>query len=457
VAVPGTQASAASSAVGDGLPAPERGYAFAAVAIVLFLAVLDSAIANIVLPPITHDLGVRSVDAIWVVNGYQLAITMVLLPLASLGDIVGYRRVYLGGVALFTAASLVCALSPSLPALVAARAVQGLGAAGIMSVNIALIRFIYPRALLGRAVGNTALIIGASAAAGPTIAGLLLTVSPWQGLFLINVPIGLAALYVGRRTLPHTPRSGHAFDWASAALSAVTFGLVITGLNGVGDGRLLVAGAEILIGVAVGAIFVAYQRRVRAPILPLDLLARPVFALSAGTSVLSFAAQSLAFVSLPFLLHDTLGHSASEVGLLITPWPIATAAAAFVAGRLADWLHPGRLAAAGLALFTLGLLSLALLPSNPAIVDLFWRFVLTGLGFGLFQAPNNKVMISSAPRERSGGASGIQSTSRLVGQSIGVALFAVTFRFAPASHLQAALFLAATLSMLAIIPSLLRR
>ncbi|MEF2071306.1 MFS transporter [Consotaella aegiceratis] len=442
----------------DGLPQPQRSLAFLTVAIALFLAVLDTAIANIALPPITQEFGIARTDAIWIVNGFQLAVTMVLLPFASLGEIVGYRRVYLGGVAIFTLASLGCALSGSLETLIAARVVQGVGAAGIMSINVALVRFIFPQAMLGRAVGNTALVVGVSSAAGPTIAGLILAVAPWQMLFLINVPVGILALIVGLRTLPVTPTTDRRFDVKSAVLSAATFGLFISGVNGLGHAEgLLLSLGQIGGGLVIGAVFVWTQLKLPVPMLPVDLLRRPVFALSATTSVCSFAAQALAFVCLPFLLHDSLQRSASETGLLITPWPITTAAAAFVAGRLADRLQPGKLAAVGLAVFAVGLLSLALLPSAPSDLDLIWRLMIAGLGFGLFQSPNNKMLIASAPRSRSGGASGIQSTARLVGQSTGVAILAAIFGLVPEHQIEVALGVATLLAAAGIVPSALRR
>ncbi|GGD86394.1 multidrug MFS transporter [Aureimonas endophytica] len=442
----------------DGLPQPQRSFAFATVALALFVAVLDSAVANIALPPITRELNIRPVDAIWVVNAYQLAVTMVLLPLASLGEIVGYRRVYLGGLGLFTLASLGCALSDSLPALVAARALQGLGAAGVMSINIALVRFIFPHAMIGRAVGYVAMMVGVSSAAGPSIAGAILAVAPWQALFLINLPIGLLALVVGAMTLPATPRAKRRFDLVSAVLSAATFGLAISGVNGLGHSEgLAIAVGQIAAGIVIGIVFVRHQLRQPAPMLPVDLLRLPIFALSAVTSVCSFSAQAMAFVSLPFFLHDGLGRSASETGLLMTPWPIATATAAFITGRLADRFDPAKLCAVGLALFSAGLVSLALLPAAPSDADLIWRLVLAGFGFGVFQTPNNKVLITSAPRERSGGASGIQSSARLVGQSMGVAVLAVIFGLLPDYRTEAALWLAAALAAAGVLPSWLRR
>ena len=442
----------------DGLPQPQRRLAFMGMCLTLFMAVLDGAIANIALPPITEAFAVRPVDSIWIVNSYQLAVTMVLLPLSSLGEIVGYKRVYLSGLALFTLASLVCALSDTLPVLIAARALQGLGAAGIMSVNIALVRFIFPRAGLGSAVGNTAVVVGVAAAAGPTLAGLILAVAPWPALFLVNVPIGIVALIVGLRTLPVTSTSPRRFDWPSAVLSAATFGLLISGVDALGHAETLVLPLAELMGAAVvGVVFVRHQRHDAAPMLPVDLLSKPVFALSATTSICSFSAQMIAFVALPFFIHDTLMRSASETGLLMTPWPIATAAAAFVSGRLSDRVNPARLAALGLALLAGGLLALALMDASTSDGDLVWRLALAGLGFGIFQAPNNKVMIASAPRARSGAASGIQSTARLLGQSLGVALLAVIFGLVANAPIPLALGFAAVLAAAGVLPSALRR
>ena len=442
----------------DGLPQPQRIFAFATICLTLFIAVLDGAIANIALPPITEAFGIRPVDAIWIVNAYQLAVTMVLLPLASLGEIIGYKRVYLSGLALFTLASLICAMSDSLPVLIAARALQGLGGAGIMSVNIALVRFIFPRAKLGSAVGNTAVVVGVAAAAGPSLAGLILAVASWQMLFLINVPIGIVAIFVGLRTLPATPTSPRRFDWLSAVLSAATFGLLISGVDSLGHSdNLAVSLGVLMAALLVGVIFVRHQLNVAAPMLPVDLLAKPIFALSAATSVCSFAAQMISFVALPFFIHGTLMRSASETGLLMTPWPIATAAAAFVSGRLSDHINPARLAAVGLTLLACGLLALSFMDGSTTDGDLIWRLALAGLGFGIFQAPNNKVMIASAPRERSGGASGIQSTARLVGQSMGVALLAVIFGLVGTGPIPVALGLAAALAAAGIVPSALRR
>jgi len=221
----------------DGLPLPQRYWAILTIALGLIMAVMDGAIANVALPTIAKDLDAAPAFSIWIVNGYQLAITISLLPLASLGEIIGYRRVYLAGLVLFTLASVFCALSHSLLLLTLARIIQGFGAAGIMSVNTALVRFIYPRAQLGRGIGINAMVVAVSAALGPTVAAGILAVATWPYLFAVNIPAGLAALALGWHYLPHIARAPHMFDWQSACLSALTFGFAIAAIDSAGHGE----------------------------------------------------------------------------------------------------------------------------------------------------------------------------------------------------------------------------
>src|ERR1700742_4172981 len=185
----------------DGLPVPRRYWSVAAIWLAMTMSVLDGAIANVALPTIAGELHASAASSIWVVNAYQLAITVTLLPLAALGDRLGYRRVYMAGLLVFTLGSLGCALSHSLPTLTLARVFQGLGAGGIMSINAALVRFTYPKKFLGRGIGLNALVISVSAALGPTVAAAILARWSWEWLFAINVPIGVLAFAIGGRAL----------------------------------------------------------------------------------------------------------------------------------------------------------------------------------------------------------------------------------------------------------------
>ncbi|WP_451983319.1 MFS transporter [Azospirillum endophyticum] len=443
----------------DGLPIPQRYWAMAAMTVALIMAVLDGVVANIALPTIQREFAVDAASAIWVVNAYQLAVTVSLFPMASLGDIVGYRKVYWFGLAVFTVASLACALSPNLPLLTAARVLQGIGGAGIMSVNLALVRHIYPSTHLGRGVGYNAMIVAVSSAAGPSLAALILSVASWPWLFAVNVPLGLAALVVAARAMPASNPAGHRFDWLSAALNAATLGLLIVGFKGVdGSQPLWLVAAELAAALALGTTLVRRELAQAAPLLPVDLLRRPVFALTVVTSVCSFAAQNIVFVAMPFFFEDVLHRSLAESGLLMTPWPLVVALVAPISGRMADRYEPTRLAAVGLALFAAGLAFMALLPSDPSTLDVVWRMALAGFGFGLFQTPNNKVLVSSAPKERSGGASGIQATGRLLGQTLGAATVGLVFTaIGKADGSVVVLWLGAGLCLVACLTGIFRR
>jgi len=435
-----------SHALPDGLPPPRRYWAIAAIILALAMSVLDSTIVNIALPSITRDFAVTPAASIWVVNAYQLAILMLLLPLASLGEIVGYRRVSQSGLALFTLASLACALAPTLLTLSIARVIQGIGAAGIMSVNAALVRFTYPQRSLGRAIGINAFAVAVSAALGPTIAAAVLAVAHWRWLFGINVPIGLVTLLIALRALPESERSHRPLNYVGALLYAGAFGLALSGLQALAHHAATpLALAQIGVGVVLGWLLTRHERDRSAPLLPFDLLARPIFTLSIATSVCSFMAQTSALVSLPFEI-QRLGHSVVATGLFMTPWPVALALAAPLAGRLADRYPAGILGGFGLLLLTAGLLLLARFPVGGSGFGFVWRMALCGLGFGFFQSPNNRTIMASAPRARSGAAGGMLGTARLAGQTLGAASVAILFRAYGAAGSNMALYVAALLA-----------
>lgn len=433
----------------DGLPTPQRYGAILAIALGITVSVLDGAIANVALPTIAKDLNASPASSIWVVNAYQLAVTISLLSLASLGDIFGYRRIYQTGLLVFSITSLFCALSDSLTTLTIARILQGFGAAAIMSVNTALIRIIYPQRFLGRGMGINALIVAVSSAAGPTVAAGILSMASWQWLFAINLPIGIAALALGLKFLPanSSKSQGQRFDFTSSLMNALTFGLLITAISGLAQGqnKLLVL-AEVVAMLIIGGFFVRRQLSRPFPLLPVDLLRIPIFAMSLGTSLCSFSAQMLAFVSLPFFLQNTLGLDSVSTGLLLTPWPLATMVMAPIAGRLVERYHPGMLGGIGLIVLSFGLYSLSLLPQDPSNLNIIWRMLICGAGFGLFQSPNNHTIITSAPRSRSGGASGLLGTARLLGQTTGAALVALMLNLFPDHGTHASLILAGTLA-----------
>ncbi|HTK00805.1 MAG TPA: MFS transporter [Bordetella sp.] len=416
----------------DGLPVPRR---YAAIAAILgggVLVVLDGAIANIALPVITQQLQATPADAIWIVTAYQLAVVMFLLPASAVGERFGYRRIFAGGVALFTVASVLCALAPSLPWLVAARCLQGLGSAAVMPLGLALLRFTYPRRLLGRSIAWNALAVAAASAAGPTLGALILSVASWPWLFAVNLPIGILVLAACAR-LPSPPRSARPIDIWSIALNAVMFASFVLGSD-----RLVVhplhGGALLALSAVCLVLLVRREMPKAAPLIPLDLLRVHSFRVSIVASVCCFTGQMAGLVALPFYIQHELGQSAVTAGLLMTPWPLAVMLAAPLSARLAQRLPSAWLCAAGSACFATGLALCALWPphGNPALpIAMFTS--LAGLGFGFFQTPNNQNMLLSAPKERSGAAGGAQGTARLTGLTLGSLLMSLMFALLP-SH-----------------------
>jgi len=440
----------------DGLPIPRRYWSVISIWLALTMAVLDGAIANVALPVIARELGASPAASVWVINAYQLTITILLLPLAALGDRVGYKCIYIPGLALFTLGSVGCAAGGTLTLLIAARVFQGIGAACIMSMNAALVRATYPAKMLGRGIGYNAMVLSMSAAIGPTLAAIILSVASWQWLFLINLPIGIAALIAGRKALPEPQGHGRPFDWGSALLSGAMMGLIVFGAEAVAREGNQLAILMIVAGVGAGACLVWREWGVPNPLMPLDLLRIPIFTLSISTSVVSFAAQMLAYVAIPFLFQSVLGRSVFATGLLMTPWPLAVGIAAPIAGRLADRINAGLLGGIGLVIFAAGLFLLSRLGSAPDNFDIAWRMAVCGLGFGLFQSPNNRTIVSAAPKPRSGAAGGMLATARLLGQTTGAVTVGVAFHLSGVRVTPTLLFTASIAALVAAGISMLR-
>ncbi|TWC66529.1 MFS transporter [Herbaspirillum sp. SJZ099] len=418
----------------EGLPGAERRLAMIAVMMATTMAVFDGTIVNVALPQITRELGATVGSAIWVTNGYLLAMAMTLATFASLSSRVGFRTLFSAGLAVFTLASLGCALSPTVEVLIAMRVLQGLGGAAMLSIAPAIHRTVFPNRLLGRILGLNAVLIATSTAVGPALGGTLLAALSWQWLFAINVPLGLAAVWLSLRVIPGARvRTGEPFDMAGAVLSAIAMGAMILAAeacaqlaHGAQAGQPLLGAVGFGLASVVAAVaFVRVQRRARQPLLPLDIFASVRFSLAALTSLASFVGQGIAFVALPFLFQNAYGYSAFESALLFTPWPIGIVLVAPHAGRLADRHSPALLSTAGLALFTVGLALLALLPDQAQAWDIGWRALVCGMGFGFFQSPNNREMLGNVSRERSGNASGVLAIMRTFGQCMGAALLGI--------------------------------
>ena len=422
--------AAPTPAESEALPTPQRYWVLACVLCGVALMSLDGAIANIALPTMARDLGASNAGTVWVVNIYQLGSVVCLLPAAALGEIFGLKRVYATGLIIFTLSSLACALSPSLPVLILARFVQGMGCACIAAIGPAVVRDIYPRRLLGSGLAMIALCVAAGGAAGPTIASLILSIATWPWLFLVNVPIGIVAvpLFLSLAR-PGRPRP-RPFDYVATVLSAGTLGLLLIGVETLGGGSRTLAIGEMAAGMGCGALLVWHQSGRANAMLPLDLLRIPLMSLSLATSSCAYTAQILAYVSLPFLFETVMHRSQTATGFLVTPWPAMIFIAAPLAGRLIRIYPAALLSSIGLACLSTGLILLATLPAAPSDLNIAWRMAICGIGFGFYQTPNNTTVMTAGPVSRSGAAGGMLAVARTLGWCFGSALVTLIFSLA---------------------------
>lgn len=413
----------------DGLSSPRLYLAVGVLLMTLVLVVLDGAIANVALPSIALSLGASASDTVWVVSSYQLAVLVALLPCGALGEIYGPRRVFLLGVTVFTLASAACAFAGSLPILVAARFVQGLGAGAIMALAVMNLRFAVPQRMLGTIIGFNAMTIAISSAAGPAVAGAILSVASWPWLFAVNIPLGLIVLLSGG-LLGHRPGVRRKLNIAALVANTLMFILFFCGADRIVGapvtGALLIAAALLCL-----AALLRLERNADAPIVPTDLLAKPAFRVAVIASIACFTGQMLSYVALPFYLQHSLHMTPVLAGLYMMPWPAATIVVAPISGRLADRFKTAWLCAAGGGLLAAGLLIAGLCPTDPRGIAFLIGTVIAGTGFGLFQTPNNRTLLLSAPKARSGAAGAMQGTARLLGQNIGAISMSVIFETMP--------------------------
>lgn len=406
--------------------------AIAAVLSAMALVVLDAGMAGVALPTIAAAFGATPSQAIPVVTAYQLALLIGLLPCAHLADRVGYRRLFIAGVVLFAGASLLAAVAATLPWLVAARALQGIGGAAILALGMALLRSTLGSDRLAPAIAWNALVVGICACVAPAAGALMLSTAGWRWLFAAALPIALIVLSASR-ALPAVPSTRRFVDAPAIALYAAAVGGAMMAV------QLAHAAPFPALAIAVAAVAAAgrliARRHHEAPLIPFDLLALAPFRKSVLAAMLLFTGQSAALLALPFHLQLSLGRSLVSTGLLIALWPLAAAATGRAANRLADRFSCEAVCTGGGMLLGTGLAAMALLPHGASIAASAACALVCGIGFGLFQVPNNRTLFLSAPAHRSAAAGGLQGTARLAGQTAGA--LTVTFMFAAVPLAQA--------------------
>jgi DHA2 family multidrug resistance protein-like MFS transporter len=412
-----------------GLDRPRRTLAAGALWIALIAVSIELMSMSVVLPAISRDFGISPADATWVVKAYQLSILLSLLPLSALGEVVGYRRVYQAGLGLYSAAAICCLLAPSPVLLICARALQGLGVAGIVSVNGALVRYVFPHDRLTRAFATNSVIVAVFGALGPSLASAAIAIGSWRWLFALSTPLCLLSLFLGWQSLPENPTTGR-FQGMNAGLYAGTIASLFTGSEAVRLGWPRGIAIALFGGACICAVtLIRRSLKLTRPLVPVDLLRGRLFQLSILTSIGAFAAQTMAFVALPFQLIFAMHLSQVEIGPLLMSWPIAVAVAAPLAGNLAGRISTATLAGFGLAVMAAGLMGIAFLPVNAGPANIVWRLAMCGFGFGFFQSPNNHLVLTSAPMDRAGAAAGMQAIARHIGQISGASMVAALFTF----------------------------
>ncbi|MDO8490664.1 MAG: MFS transporter [Dehalococcoidia bacterium] len=409
----------------------------AAVMLGTFMMPLDASIVNTVLPAITDVLHTDISIAQWAPTVYLLTICCLILLWGRLGDVVGYRRVFLTGLAAFTLTSMLCGLSQSIWMLILFRALQGLSASMVMAVGFAIITSAFPARERGKALGIYATGIAIALALGPTLGGLIAQNLSWRYVFIINVPIGIASLLWGTRIIPRSgSKPAQRLDWAGAVTALFFLLAVLVYANRGQDwgwSSPLALGV-LAAGMAFGALFIQVERSSAQPMLNLSLFANRVFSFASLSSLLNFMAMyALVFVT-PFYLMFVLHYDVFKVGLVMAASPVITLCVAPFTGAASDRFGTRFFAIFGMSISAVGMFLLANLTTSASAFDVAWRLSVIGLGSGMFQSPNNSTVMGSVPVQHLGIASGLLAAMRNVGMVLGIGVAgAVLYAQAPVS------------------------
>jgi EmrB/QacA subfamily drug resistance transporter len=396
-----------------------------------FMSPLDASIANVALPAIGRAFH-TPVDAVeWVLLSYMLITSSTLVLFGRLGDLIGQKSVYTIGFAIFGASSLACAFAPAFWALVLARAVQGLGSAMLMSSSPAIITDAFPAQQRGRAIGLNGASVAVGLSTGPILGGWLVTYYDWRWIFLINVPISIAALAVSAFVLRRETRKPERFDFAGAAVAfslLFALSLALSRAHAWGWDSPLTIGL-LTYAATAAVLFVWVERRAAQPMLNLELFHNRTFAFSVLAATLFFCAMYCVVFTIPLAAQTALGKTGLQAGLLLIPVSALNVVLAPLAGALSDRVPARYISTAGAATMLAGSLLLAFLPVDPALPALYGALIVTGAGTAVFSQPNNSTIMGHAPPNRRGIAAGILATARTSGQLLGVCVAGAIYFF----------------------------
>jgi len=399
----------------------------------MLLSSLGTSIANVGLPALAQAFGASFAQVQWVVLAYLLAITTLVVSVGRLGDLLGRKRLLLGGMALFTLASVACGMAPTLGLLIAARAAQGLGAATMMALTMAFVAATVPKHQTGSAMGLLGTLSAIGTALGPSLGGLLLAGLGWRALFLANAPLGLLSLWLAWRFLPadsDAPKTTIGFDPLGTLLLALTLGAYALAMT-LGRGHFGALNGVLLLAAAAGlGLFVGTESRVASPLIRLSMFHDPLLSASLASSALVATVMMSTLVVGPFYLARALGLAAPMVGLALSVGPLVVALTGVPAGRLADGWGAQRVALLGLAGMAAGACLLALLPMSFGVAGYVAAIAILTAGYGLFQTANNTAVMTGIAAGERGLVSGLLNLARNLGLVSGASLMGAVFAFA---------------------------
>lgn len=409
-------------------------WALGGLSLSILLSSLGTSIANVALPTFAQSFGATFQAVQWVVIAYLLAVTSLIVSVGRLGDLFGRRRLLLTGILIFSVSSVFCGLAPTLDLLIAARAIQGLGAAAMMALTIAFVGEIVPEARTGRAMGLLGTMSAIGTALGPSLGGLLVAASGWRSIFLIHVPLGFAAALLIHRHLPKdrqsTGGSKREFDAAGTALLALALGAYALAMT-TGRGQFgAVNIALVAIAIGSGGLFVFIESKVAAPLVRLTVLRDRALRGGLMSSGLVSTVMMTTLVVGPFYLSRALGLKSAVVGVVMSLGPLLSALTGVPAGRLADRWGANRMTVLGLIGIATGATILTLLPANLGIGGYIAPIVITTVGYALFQTANNTGVMRNISPDQRGVVSGLLNLSRSLGLITGASVMGAVFAFA---------------------------
>ena len=421
-------------AVEDDAPVLSAPWGLAGLALSMLLSSLGTSIANVGLPALAQAFDASFQDVQWIVLAYLLAITTLIVSVGKLGDIIGRRRLLLAGIALFTAASVLCGVAPTLGLLIAARAAQGLGAAIMMALTMAFVAETVPKENTGRAMGLLGAMSAVGTALGPSLGGMLIAGFDWRAIFLVNVPLGMVTLSLAWRHLPvdriATAGARGRFDPIGTLLLAVTLAAYALAMT-MGRGSFGVLNIALLLAALAGAgLFIFAETRAASPLIRLAMFRDRTLSASLATSLLVSTVMMATLVVGPFYLSQALGLDAARVGLVLSVGPLMVALAGAPAGRIADRYGARRMTVVGLLAMAAGSFVLAMLPMALGIPGYLAPLIVITLGYALFQTANNTAVMTDIAPDQRGVISGLLNLSRNLGLITGASLMGAVFALA---------------------------